>query len=220
MKKIIIFIGPPGSGKGTQAKLLAKKYNYGHISTGDLLRALLAQGTADEKEHQALSEMKAGKLVPDWLIYKLAFQAIEEFFANGQGVILDGAIRNVEQAKEYQKFFAQKGLEKEVEAVEVELPDEESYNRITKRRICSKCGEIIPWLPATKNIKVCPKCGGELIARQDDSEDVIRKRILEQGNTALAPIAAFYKKLGLLKTTDGMKDIKQVTEDLENLLNK
>jgi len=218
MKKIIILLGVPGSGKGTQAKRLAEKYGYGHISTGDLLRALANDPGADPKDKQALEDMKSGKLVPDWLIYKLSFQAIEKQLSAGQGVVLDGAIRNLSQAEEYQKFFAEKNLESEVVAIEVVLEDEESFNRLTKRRVCAKCGEIIPWLPTTKDLQVCPKCSGELVIRKDDDEIVIRKRIVEQGNVALRPIAEYYEEIGVLEKVDGMGDIGEVEKEIENIL--
>lgn len=218
MKKIIILIGPPGSGKGTQAKKFANKLNYGHISTGDLLRALASDSDIAPDEQTALKEMKEGKLVPDWLIYRLVFREIEKYLSKGRGVVLDGAIRNLEQAKEYQKFFEEKNLSQEVLAVEISLTDEESFNRLTKRRMCASCGEIIPYLASTKNLTACPKCGGQLITRPDDEEKVIKERIIEQGNTALKPILDYYLALGLLKRVDGMKDIEGVEKEIEKVL--
>lgn len=218
MKKVIILIGPPGCGKGTQAKRIAEKYNYGHISTGDLLRALASDSQADPKEKQALEEMKSGQLVSDWLIYRLAFRKMDEYLEAGQGVVLDGAIRNVAQAEEYQKYFVKKNLGGEGVTIEVALTDEESFNRLTKRRVCSQCGEIIPWLPTTKDLSACPKCGGELVVRRDDDEQVIKKRIIEQGDQALQPISDYYKKLGLLKKVDGMRDIEGVWGEIEQVL--
>src|SRR3989338_1147823 len=124
MKKIIILMGVPGSGKGTQAKKIAKKYNYGHISTGDLLRALDNNQSADPEDKKKLAEMKAGRLVADDLIYKLAFREMDGYLDAGRGVVLDGAIRNVEQAKKYQEYFVGKKLKDEVLAIEVALSDE------------------------------------------------------------------------------------------------
>ena len=214
MKKILIFIGPPGSGKGTQAKLLAQKYGFKHISTGDLLRALSINQQASAEQKEALEEMKAGKLVSDWLIYELAFEAVKNSLENNQGVVLDGAIRNVEQAQKYQDFFAQNGWDEEVLAVEVALSDEEAFNRLTKRRICKNCGEIIPYLPTTKDLVTCPKCGGELTYRQDDKVEIIEERIREQGNEAIKPIADFYQNLGLLKVLDGNQTIEKVSSNI------
>lgn len=214
MKKIVIFIGPPGSGKGTQAKQLAQKFNYGHISTGDLLRALQTQTEIEPDEAEALKAMKQGKLVPDWLIYRLAFKAAEEHLNNGRGVVFDGAIRNTAQAATYQEYFTGKNLAADVVVVEIALSDEDAYNRLTKRRICKECGAIIPWLPEFYSVSTCPKCGGELTARADDSEEVIRKRIKEQGNEALSPIRDYYQQLNLLKIIDGGKAIAEVEKDV------
>lgn len=218
MKKILIFIGPPGSGKGTQAKILAKKNNFKHISTGDSFRALSVDKNIASDEKQALEEMKAGNLVPDWLVYRLAFKEIKKYLDKNQGVILDGAIRDQAQAREFQKFFTDNNWVNEIIAIEVALSDEESYNRLTKRRMCSKCGEIIPWLPTTKDLTTCPKCDGELVLRKDDNEEVIQKRIADQGNIALRPILDFYKNLGVLKTVDGTKSIEEVTKEIEEIL--
>jgi len=218
MKKIVILIGAPGSGKGTQAKKIAEEYHYGHISTGDLLRALDKDPNGNLEDKKMLADMKAGKLVADVLIYKLAFHEMDKYFNAGQGVVLDGAIRNVEQAEEYQKYFVNKKMENEVTAIEIALTDEESFNRLTKRRVCKKCGEIIPWLAATKDLTVCPKCGGELEVRKDDNEEIIRKRIVEQGNLALKPIVEYYKKPGVLQVIDGMKDIEGVWQEIKNIM--
>ena len=220
MKKIIILIGPPGSGKGTQAKLIAQKYNYGHISTGDLLRALQKNESADAEGKKALEDMKEGKLVADWLIYELAFEAIEENLKNKNGVILDGAIRNVEQAEKYQEYFESKNLLNEIMAIEVALTDKQSLDRLTKRRICNDCGEIIPWLESTKNSSVCPKCSGSLSARKDDDESVVRERIAKQGNVVLGPIVEYYEKLGVLNRVDGDRSIGEVEGEIQKLIFK
>ena len=220
MKKILIFIGPPGSGKGTQAKLLANKFQYKHISTGDLFRALATDSNASEKEKQALEDMKSGRLVSDWLVYNLAFREIQKNLVAGVGVVLDGAIRNLEQAQEFQKFFMENNWENEVQVIEVSLSDEDAFNRLTKRRICAKCGEIIPYLPATKDLLVCPKCSGELVFRQDDNEEIIKKRIEDQGNTSLYPILDYYKNLNILESIDGNQTIQFVEKQIEDIVKK
>lgn len=220
MKKILIFIGPPGSGKGTQAKLLANKFQYKHISTGDLFRALATDNNASEKEKQALEDMKSGRLVSDWLVFNLAFKEIKKNLLAGVGVVLDGAIRNIEQAQEFQKFFAENNWENEVQVIEVSLTDEDAFNRLTKRRICAKCGEIIPYLSATKDLLVCPKCSGELVFRQDDNEEIIKKRIEDQGNASLYPILDYYKNLNILESIDGNQTIQFVEKQIEDIVKK
>ncbi len=218
MKKVIILIGGPGSGKGTQAKKIASKYNYGHISTGDLLRALDSDPDGDKTEKQALTDMKNGKLVADWLIYRLAFREINKYLDNNQGVVLDGAIRNVEQAQKYQEYFQDKNVVNEVLAIEIVLSDEEFFNRLTKRRVCNDCKEIIPYLKSTQDLKVCPKCNGELVVRKDDSEEIIRQRIIDQGNASLKPILDYYADLNVLKKIDGSMSIEDVEKKIEMIL--
>lgn len=218
MKKIIILIGPPACGKGTQAKKIAANHNYIHISTGELLRKMATDQNLGEKEKVALEEMKKGKLVPDWLIYDLAFKMIEKCLDEGKGVVLDGVIRSLKQAEKFQQYFKENKLINELQAVEITLTDQESLERSTKRRICKECKEIIPWLPATYEIKNCPKCSGELEIRSDDSPEIIKKRIVEQGNVVLKPILEYYKNAGFLKSIDGMKDIEGVWKDLQQLI--
>lgn len=211
-------IGPPGSGKGTQAKKIAAKYGYNHLSTGDLLRALANKSSLDATEKEAVEQMKLGKLVSDQLIYQLVFDKIVDEIGAGRGVVLDGAIRNLEQAQGFQNFFKEKNLTGEVLALEISLSDKDSFDRLTKRRVCVQCGEIIPWLPSTKKLKVCPKCGGQLQTRQDDDPKIIEERIKKQGNKATAPITKFYKKLGALKTIDGNQSIEKVEKDVAKAL--
>lgn len=193
MKKIIILLGVPGSGKGTQAKQISDLYGYIHLSTGDLLRALDADPNADPADKAKLAEMKAGKLVSNDLIYKLAFKKIENALVNGQGVVLDGAIRSVDQAEAYQAFFAEHDLSHDVIAIEIAIPDEEIMRRL-ETRVASGA------------------------SRADDTPEVMQKRIAEQGNTVLQPIAHYYDKLGVLARVDGRKSIPEVRNDIEKIL--
>lgn len=215
MRKIIIVIGPPGSGKGTQAKKIAQKYGYGHISTGDLLRALATQSNLTADEAEALEKMKTGQLVPDVLIYRLAFAEIEKYFNQGSGVVLDGAIRSVEQAERYQDFFDKKDYTNEVQVLDVMLSDEEAFNRLANRRMCGKCSEIIP---ASFVGNSCPKCGSELTKRTDDKAGTIRQRIESQGNKALAPIRAWYNERKIINEINGTQTIEAVERDIQNTL--
>ena len=218
MKKIIIFIGPPGSGKGTQAKMLAKKYNYAHISSGDLLRQYEALPGIPSEDHKAITAMHTGDLVPDWLVYKLAFTEILNHLEKESGVVLDGAIRTLKQAEDFEEFFAKHRITHEVLAIEIFLTDEESFRRMTLRKICLSCGEIYPNKESKSIPEKCGKCNGELGVRADDREDVIRHRIQLQGNKANQTIREFYKVLGRLETIDGMKTIEEVTQEVDSLI--
>ncbi len=211
-------MGVPGSGKGTQAKKIAQKYNYGHISTGDLLRALDADANGDLEDKQKLAEMKSGKLVSDELIYKLAFKEMDKYLDAGKGVVLDGAIRNIEQAKKYQEYFVNKNLQDEVVVLEIKLSDETSFNRLTKRKLCKSCGYIIPYSQENEKKITCEKCGGELYVRSDDNPETARKRVVEQGNSAIGPILDFYRALGTLVSVDGEPSIVDVEKEIEEKL--
>ncbi len=214
MKHIIIFMGIPGSGKGTEAKKLAEEFGYVHISTGDLFRALALDPKADPNDLKLLEDMKAGRLVSDALVYKLAFQAIEHSLAEGHGVVLDGAIRSVEQAKAFEAFFEKKGLVGEVQVIELTLDDEMAYNRLTKRKICSECGAILPYSLDNEVRTVCQACGGKLVVRSDDSPEIARKRLEEQGNAMIKPIIAYYQTIGLWKAVDASKSIDEVHHEV------
>lgn len=212
-------MGVPGSGKGTQAKKLAQKYNYGHISTGDLLRALDADPNGDLEDKKKLAEMKSGKLVSDELIYKLAFRAMDKYLDAGQGVVLDGAIRNIEQAKKYQEYFVNKNLADQVLVLEIKLSDETSFNRLTKRKVCKSCGFLLPYSTENQQKTACDECGGELYVRSDDNPETAKKRIVEQGNGAIGPILDFYRVLGTLVSVDGEPPIAEVEKAILKILN-
>lgn len=218
MKKIIIFLGIPGSGKGTQARLLAQRYGYVQISTGDLLRALEQDPHGDPQDKEKLSVMKAGGLVDSALVYKLTFAAIRQHLSAGKGIVLDGAIRSVEQAKAFEAFFVSSHIDHEVVAFEIALPDEIGRLRMLKRKVCTACGHIIPYRPDNESVMICSACGGQLMIRADDTPETIDKRMVQQGNAVLAPIAAYYASLGMLITVDGNRLIEDVDADVVRLL--
>lgn len=217
MKDIIILLGVPGSGKGTEADLLSKNLGYAHLSTGDLLRALAKDEHADKEDKEKLAAMKRGELVSDDLIYKLAFKFIKKNIAQNKGVILDGAIRNVEQAKAYKKFFEEQGLT-DILAIEITVDDETSLLRLSKRKVCSACRNIIRYSPENHLIFDCDNCGGKLETREDDNIETIKKRIKEQGNEKLKPIVDFYRSEGVLKTVDGMNTIEWIYKRIEKIV--
>lgn len=218
MRKIVIMIGPPGSGKGTQAKKIAAKYGYAHLSTGDMLRALASQPRLNADEQEAVEKIQTGQLVSDDLIYRLVFDRIENQVSAGGGVVLDGVPRNLEQAEKLQEFFEAKNFAGEVVVLEIGLSDEEAFKRLASRRVCSACGEIIPATMAL--VSVCPKCSGKLVVRADDNEEVVKQRIEKQGNKALAPIVDFYKKLNVLASIDGSQTIEDVERNIGQILIK
>lgn len=214
MKKIIILFGVPGSGKGTQAKLLANECDYQHISTGDLFRALENDPAADPEEKESLKVMEHGGLVPSSLVYRLTFKAIEEGIKNKGGVVLDGAVRTMEQVVAFDDFFAKNNWLDDSLAVVLRLSDEEALTRLTKRKICSKCGDIVTWDKKLDRVSRCKKCGGDLEIRPDDNPKAVAKRFEAQGNKALEPILNHYRQSRRLVGVNGAKTKKQITKEL------
>jgi len=206
MKNKIILLGPPGAGKGTQAKLLAAKNGLAHLSTGDILRDEVARGTDLGKKAQAY--MDRGDLVPDQLIIDMIKGRLDE----SAGFILDGFPRTVTQAEALEKLVAMDI------AINIALSREDVIKRLSSRRVCRECGKIYNLLynpPAVDG--VCDECGGELYQRDDDKREVIENRydVYEQ---ATAPLIGFYKERGLLVDVDGARETEEVTEQITEAL--
>lgn len=219
MKKILVFIGPPGSGKGTQAKKVAQKYGHKHISIGDLIRDMVNNPDITREQKKIIDDsVRYGKLAPDSFVCNLIFGAVEKNLNNSSGIVFDGAIRTLEQAKEMQKYLEKKNLIEEMLVVAIMIGDEEAFARLTKRRVCQDCQEIIPWVGEAKKFTVCPKCGGALSIRRDDSEEIIKDRIDKQGSKALQPILDYCQKAGILKIVDGMGTIEEVEAGVDKVI--
>jgi adenylate kinase len=211
----LIFIGPPGSGKGTQAKRLASRFDVPHISTGDMLREAVAEGSAVGQEADRI--MKSGALVPDDVMIGL----IRERLAKGdarKGFILDGFPRTLVQAEKLDTLVGGNGSE-DLRVVRLLVPDDALVHRLTQRRTCAQCGAIYHLENHPPKVAdVCDKCGGPLIARPDDTEGAIRKR-LEAFHKQTSPVADYYKSKKLLKEVDGMGPVDSVFERIEQSLN-
>lgn len=209
MKRILIFLGIPGSGKGTQARLLVERYGYTHISTGDLLRQLEKDPAADARDLELLRDMKEGKLVSNELVYKLVFAEIEKQYLAGNSIILDGAVRTVEQAQALQAFLDVHGMHEDIAAIEFHIDDELSFLRLSRRTMCAGCGDIRAYMPQSEGT-VCAKCGGEIVTREDDHPEVIEERIRQQGTQALRPILDYFREVGELITVDASGSVEEV----------
>lgn len=206
----VIMLGPPGCGKGTQAKRLIEKYAIPQISTGDLLREAVKNGTDLGKE--AKKFMDAGKLVPDGVVVGM----VKERLAKGdckKGFILDGFPRTVPQAEALDKNLA--GLGKAIEkVVSIEVPDQEVVARLGGRRTCPDCGAMYHVkFNAPKQEGVCDKCGGKLYQRDDDNEKTINSR-LKVYHDQTAPLKSYYGKKGLVREIKGVGDIDGITKDI------
>lgn len=209
----IIFIGPPGSGKGTQAKRLASHFAIPHISTGDMLREAVSEGT--ELGRQAAPIMASGALVSDDLMIGI----INDRLAKGdaaKGFILDGFPRTLVQAE---KLDGLVGNGKEaLRVLQLLVPDDAIVRRITMRRTCAQCGAIYHLEnnpPA--NDSVCDRCGAEVIARADDTEEAVRRR-LEAFHRQTLPVATYYRSKSVLREVDGIGPVDEVFERIEQSL--
>ncbi|ORT59644.1 adenylate kinase [Streptomyces sp. CB03238] len=204
----IVLVGPPGAGKGTQAAFLAKNLSIPHISTGDLFRANISQGT--ELGKQAKAYMDAGNLVPDEVTIGMAKDRMEQPDAVN-GFLLDGFPRNVAQAEALDAMLVGEGMKLDA-VLDLEVEEDEVVKRIAGRRICRNDSAHVfhvTYAPP-KTEGVCDACGGELYQRDDDSEETVRKR-LEVYHTQTEPIIDYYKAQGLVVTISALGKVDEVT---------
>jgi len=211
----IILLGPPGSGKGTQAKMIADKYKVKHISTGDILRENVRNGTPLGVE--AKKFMDAGKLVPDSLLIDIIKDRLAKPDVKA-GWMLDGYPRTIPQAEALDKILP--GLSQKIDVVlNVDVPDQELIKRVTGRRMC-KCGTTyhIQFNPP-KMAGKCDACGADLYQRQDDTEETVKQR-LQAYHAQTQPLIDFYNKRGIVANINGTGDIKAIFGEISKVLDK
>ncbi len=210
----IIMLGAPGAGKGTQAKRIAEKYGIPHISTGDIFRANIKNGT--ELGKKAKTYMDQGALVPDELVVDLVVDRVAQEDAKN-GYVLDGFPRTIPQAEALDAALA-KINEKVDYAINVEVPDENIIHRMSGRRACVSCGGTyhIQYNP-TKQENICDACGGKLILRDDDQPETVKNR-LQVYHEQTQPLIDYYSKQGILKEVDGTVDMNDVFHAIVEIL--
>jgi len=203
----VVLLGPPGAGKGTQAKRIARETGLVHLSSGDILRDEVSRAT--DLGRTASGFMERGELVPDGLIIDMIRGRIE---SAGEGFLLDGFPRTVEQAE------ALGGIAPIDVVVNIELPREAVVRRLTARRVCEGCGKIYNLLydpPADET--TCPTCGGRLLQRDDDKRDVIENRY-DVYERSTAPLIGYYRDRGLLHDVDGTRSSDEVLSEIVAVL--
>lgn len=210
----IVLLGAPGAGKGTQAKKLIDKYGIPQISTGDILRQNVAEGTPLGKE--AKSFMDKGELVPDRVVLGLVEDRLKKEDCK-KGYILDGFPRNTAQAEALDKILASLNMSL-TGALSVDVPKDDLMKRLTGRRTCKGCGQMYNiYFSAPKKEGVCDKCGGALFHRDDDKEETIKRR-LDVYDAQTAPLMDYYKKSGILKSVTGVGSIDEIFSKVCNAL--
>ena len=210
----IIMLGAPGAGKGTQAKKIAAKYDIPHISTGDIFRANIKNGT--ELGNKAKTYMDQGLLVPDELVVDLVVDRVQQDDCKN-GYVLDGFPRTIPQAEALDKALAEFG-DKIDYAIDVNVPDENIVKRMGGRRACVGCGATYHLVYApTKTEGICDVCGKELILRDDDKPETVQKR-LNVYHEQTQPLIDYYTGQGVLKTVDGTKNLDEVFGDIVKIL--
>ena len=210
----LMVFGAPGAGKGTQAKFLIEKYDIPQISTGDILRAAIADKT--DMGMEAKTFMDAGKLVPDSTIIGIIKDRLAEDDCK-KGFILDGFPRTLTQAQALDELMENMNISLD-KVISLNVPDELIVGRITGRRVCVDCGASfhIEFNPSKKE-NICDYCNGELIIRKDDNAETVKSR-LSAYHEQTAPLIDFYTKMGVMIELDGTKDVADVTTDMMGAL--
>lgn len=210
----IIMLGAPGAGKGTQAKKIAAKYDIPHISTGDIFRANIKNGT--ELGNKAKTYMDQGLLVPDELVVDLVVDRVQQDDCKN-GYVLDGFPRTIPQAEALDKALAALG-DKVDYAIDVNVPDENIVNRMGGRRACLNCGATyhIVFNP-TKVEGKCDACGADTVLRDDDKPETVQKRLAVY-HEQTQPLIDYYKAQGILKSVDGTKPMDEVFSAIVGIL--
>ena len=200
----LVLIGPPGSGKGTQAVRIARRYNLPHISTGDILRQAVRDRTPLGREVEAT--IASGALVSDELISSLVEARLQQSDV-ARGFLLDGFPRTVDQAR----FLDT--LQPDLTVIHIDVPDDEIIKRLSTRRVCRSCGLTQSVSADEAAGETCPYCGGTLVRRADDDEQTVRKRLTTYGTFA-GPLIAHYRTRPQFVSIDGVKEPDRVSEDI------
>ncbi len=208
----LVFLGPPGAGKGTQAARTAEEFDLAHASTGEIFRAAVAEGSELGKAVQ--SYLDAGKLVPDELTSRIVTQVVLD---RSQRYVLDGYPRTVPQARALDAMLAERG--EELDAVLCfELDECQAIERLAGRLVCGECGTNYhsTFLPPRRP-GVCDRCSGKLTSRSDSSAEVIKKRLAEY-NEKTKPLRAYYESRGLARAVDASRDPDSISKEVSGLL--
>ncbi len=210
---VVILIGPPGSGKGTQAKMIADEFNFKYLGSGDCLRAESKKKNFTGKK--LFQVMNSGRLVPSFIVTKILGDGLEDLKKNlkTKGFVLDGWTRIKVEAVLMDEALEWYDWNYDVKVFLIKISEKESFNRLTKRRQCVNCKRIIPWVGEFKNLKKCDKCNGKLVTRMDDNIESIKNRFKAYKKETV-PAINYYKKQSRLIEINGEQPIEGVFNDI------
>lgn len=210
----LVLLGPPGAGKGTQAARISAKYGIPHISTGDMFREILKRD--DELARKVRRYVEAGDLVPDEIVVEIVKERIHRPDC-GRGFILDGFPRTIPQAEALDEILEADGTPISA-ALYLWVTEDTAVMRLSRRRVCESCQAVyhLDFNPP-RSPGVCDRCGGKLVQREDDREEVVRHRIRVYREQT-EPLLGYYREKGVLREIDGNKSIEQVWEDVQRVL--
>lgn len=210
---VVIFLGKPGSGKGTQAELLGEKLGLDHIGSGDLLRQRATKKDFTGRKTNIVTDR--GGLIPTPVIFKLWLDKFEEFKKKKRlkGFIIDGSPRQLDETLLINEALEWYEWDKNVKVMLIHISNKEAIWRLTKRRMCQKCEEIIPYVGKFREMTKCPKCGGKLIKRDDDTVQGVKNR-LAWFKTDVQPVINYYRKTGKLIKINGEQSIENVFREI------
>lgn len=213
--QIFIFLGRAGSGKGTQAELLGKKLGLIYIGSGELLRERAKTKDFSGKKTEAI--LQKGDLLPSSFIFSLCANRLEEIKKqqenNFSGIIFDGSPREIDEALFLEEALKWYEWDKDTKVLLIDISRQEALGRLTKRRICSQCGRVIPFVGEYKELEKCDKCGGELIERADDTPEAINQR-LDLFEKEVVPVINYFKEKGWLTEINGEQAIERVHKEI------
>jgi len=214
-KLAIILLGRPGSGKGTQADLLAKKLGLFHFEMSDFLQKIFKEKPRDSEVKKAKKQFDAGKLVSADFIVKLDIDTIKKIRQQNKGIIFDGPFRLIEEAKRGYPVLVKEYGKNNIKIFDIKISPQEAIWRNTRRKICLKCDTPIPYNSETKDLKICPikGCGGKLITRKDDNPKIIKRR-LRVFMKETQPVINYFRRQGLLIEINGEQSIPNVFKDI------
>jgi adenylate kinase len=212
-QQIILVLGPPGAGKGTQSDLLQEEFKLGYIGSGELLRA--RKLIDDFTGRKIIEVMDVGKRIPTPIIFKLWMDKFEELKQSPvfQGFVLDGSPRTILEAEMVEQALEWYGWVENIKIIFINLSEQDCIDRLTKRRTCKQCSRIIPYIGEFKKLEKCDECGGELFVRADDEPDDIKERLGWYREEVL-PVVDHYRQRGILIEINGDQSIEKVYQDI------